>query len=151
MSEYDIVLASASPRRRELLAQTGVEFRVHAVDADESLDERLAADPVEAVNAVAAALSDGDAANGEADLILASYHEGAQVSLKANDPQETQAAALQTAMSTSPTFRSIVEDTAPEVDAILNGHTHNLYSWLAPAPAGSLAVVLAIECIYCVL
>ena len=51
--EYDIVLASASPRRRELLAQTGVEFRVHAVDADETLDERLMADPVEAVKKLA--------------------------------------------------------------------------------------------------
>ena len=51
--EYDIVLASASPRRRELLAQTGVEFRVHAVDADETLDERLAAEPVEAVKKLA--------------------------------------------------------------------------------------------------
>ena len=50
---YDIVLASASPRRRELLAQTGVDFRVHAVDADETLDERLAAEPVEAVKKLA--------------------------------------------------------------------------------------------------
>ena len=54
MSEgYDIVLASASPRRRELLAQTGVDFRVHAVDADETLDERLMAEPVEAVKKLA--------------------------------------------------------------------------------------------------
>ena len=51
--EYDIVLASASPRRRELLQQAGVTFRVHAVDADETLDERLAADPPEAVKKLA--------------------------------------------------------------------------------------------------
>lgn len=51
--DYEIVLASASPRRRELLAQTGVEFRVHAVDADETLDERLAEEPVEAVKKLA--------------------------------------------------------------------------------------------------
>ena len=50
---YDIVLASASPRRRELLEQAGARFRVHAVDADESLDERLASDPVEAVKTLA--------------------------------------------------------------------------------------------------
>lgn len=49
----DIVLASGSPRRRELLEQAGVTFRVHAVDADESLDERLVAEPVEAVKALA--------------------------------------------------------------------------------------------------
>ena len=53
MTDYDIVLASASPRRHELLAQTGVDFRIHAVDADETLDERLAADPVEAVKKLA--------------------------------------------------------------------------------------------------
>lgn len=32
-----LVLASASPRRRELLQQIGIEFRVHAVDLDESM------------------------------------------------------------------------------------------------------------------
>ena len=49
----DIVLASASPRRRELLEKAGVTFRVHAVDADEELDERLAAEPTEAVKKLA--------------------------------------------------------------------------------------------------
>src|SRR5690606_29556328 len=34
-------------------------------------------DPVEAVNRVAAMLSDGEEANGEADVIVAEYHEGA--------------------------------------------------------------------------
>ena len=53
MSEYDIVLASASPRRRALLEKAGVPFRVHAVDVDESLDERLAEDPVAAVGKLA--------------------------------------------------------------------------------------------------
>ena len=49
----DIVLASASPRRRELLEQAGVAFRVHAVDADETIDARLAEDPVNAVGELA--------------------------------------------------------------------------------------------------
>ncbi|OOG25888.1 septum formation protein Maf [Thioalkalivibrio denitrificans] len=31
-----LILASSSPRRRELLQQIGVEFRVHAVDVDET-------------------------------------------------------------------------------------------------------------------
>ena len=47
--DFDIVLASASPRRRELLGQAGVAFRIHAVDADEELTPELAAEPVEAV------------------------------------------------------------------------------------------------------
>ena len=52
-AEYDIVLASASPRRRELLAQTGASFRVHAVDVDETLPPDLVAEPVKAVKALA--------------------------------------------------------------------------------------------------
>ena len=50
---FDIVLASGSPRRRELLEAAGVEFRVHAVDADETLSEELANEPVEAVKKLA--------------------------------------------------------------------------------------------------
>ena len=49
----DIVLASASPRRRQLLEEAGVTFRVHAVDADETLDHDLAADPLKAVGKLA--------------------------------------------------------------------------------------------------
>ena len=36
-SEFDIYLASASPRRRELLAQIGVRYRVVEVDVDETV------------------------------------------------------------------------------------------------------------------
>lgn len=49
----DVVLASASPRRRSLLEEAGVSFRVHAVDADESLEPDLAANPSEAVKKLA--------------------------------------------------------------------------------------------------
>lgn len=83
-------------------------------------------DPVAAVNAIAEQLSDGNEANGEADLIIAEYHEGSQVTTDAD-----------LAADPSPAFRSIVEDTAPEVDIIFNGHTHKEYAWLAPAPEGS--------------
>lgn len=94
-------------------------------------------DPVAAVNAIAARLSDGSAANGEAELIIAEYHEGSQATLALNAPQDVQAAALTASMDSSEAFRSIVEDTAASVDVIFNGHTHKPYSWLAPAPAGS--------------
>ncbi|MFA4841443.1 MAG: bifunctional UDP-sugar hydrolase/5'-nucleotidase, partial [Agrococcus sp.] len=94
-------------------------------------------DPVAAVNAIAERLSDGDAANGEAELIIAEYHEGSSATLPLNAPQDVQAAALTASMDASEAFRSIVEDTAAEVDVIFNGHTHKPYSWLAPAPAGS--------------
>ena len=49
----DIVLASASPRRRQLLEEAGLEFRVHAVDADETLDDSLLDQPLEAVKKLA--------------------------------------------------------------------------------------------------
>ena len=49
----DIVLASASPRRRHLLEDAGLTFRVHAVDADETLSAELAEQPVEAVREIA--------------------------------------------------------------------------------------------------
>lgn len=44
MSSPRVVLASASPRRRELLAARGVEFEIDKPDVDESFDERLAPD-----------------------------------------------------------------------------------------------------------
>ncbi|MBQ2680321.1 MAG: septum formation protein Maf [Eggerthellaceae bacterium] len=49
----DIVLASASPRRRQLLEDAGLRFRVHAVDADETLDDNLLQEPLEAVKKLA--------------------------------------------------------------------------------------------------
>lgn len=47
-----IILASASPRRRELLDQIGVSYRVHAVDIDET--PRLNESPLAYVERVAA-------------------------------------------------------------------------------------------------
>lgn len=41
----DIILASASPRRKQLLEAAGVKFRVVASDADETLEDELLADP----------------------------------------------------------------------------------------------------------
>lgn len=44
-----IVLASKSPRRRELLEQAGVRFTVHASEVDETLSDELTGNPYEAV------------------------------------------------------------------------------------------------------
>lgn len=49
----EIILASGSPRRRELLAQAGVRFQVFQVKADESLSAEEAADPAAAAEALA--------------------------------------------------------------------------------------------------
>lgn len=82
--------------------------------------------PVDAVNRVAAQLSDGDAANGEADLLVAEYHEGADT--------VTATSTLESEIAESPTFAAIVDETSPDVDVIFNGHTHQAYAWQAPVP-----------------
>lgn len=64
-------------------------------------------DGVEWVNHYAQQLSDGDEANDEADIIVASYHEGVDAQDPANDP--------------------IVAETDAAVDAIITGHTHEEY------------------------
>ncbi|WP_237201406.1 5'-nucleotidase C-terminal domain-containing protein [Rothia nasimurium] len=65
-------------------------------------------DPVEAVNKYAAQLSDGDATNGEADVIIAEYHEGVDTANPASD--------------------ALVSKTSAAVDVIFTGHTHAEYT-----------------------
>lgn len=48
-----VVLASGSPRRRELLDREGVSFTVRVADVDESLDDDLAARPHDAARELA--------------------------------------------------------------------------------------------------
>ncbi|MHA6750408.1 bifunctional metallophosphatase/5'-nucleotidase [Dermacoccus nishinomiyaensis] len=84
-------------------------------------------DPVAAVNRVAAKLKDGDPSNGEADVVVAEYHEGAP---------EGGSATLEQMESASPVFKNIVTKTSANVSAIFTGHTHQLYDWDAPVPDG---------------
>lgn len=91
-------------------------------------------DPVEAVNAVAAELTDGDPANGEADVIVAEIHEGSQIQLATNAPQAEQQAALGADAAAGGPFGEIVTGLSADVDVIFNAHTHRTYSWLAPVP-----------------
>lgn len=86
-------------------------------------------DPVEAVNRVAEQLSDGDEANGEAEIIVAEYHEGAAV-----------ASSLTDAQAATEVFDRIVNETSPLVDVVFNGHTHLAYQWDAPARTGTRVV-----------
>ncbi|WP_353080896.1 bifunctional metallophosphatase/5'-nucleotidase [Tessaracoccus lapidicaptus] len=95
-------------------------------------------DPVEAVNRVTDQLLDGDAANGEADVVLASFHEGAAD----GDASAADNAAASTA------FASIYQDVDARVSAIFNGHTHQEYTWTTDAgvpvvQAGSYGSMLA--------
>ncbi|WP_050761793.1 ExeM/NucH family extracellular endonuclease [Beutenbergia cavernae] len=86
--------------------------------------------PVEAVNRVAAQLTDGDEANGEADVIVAEYHEGAGAGTPDGSTLEEEVAA-------GGAFAQIVNETSPLVDAIFTGHTHKQYAWDAPIPGST--------------
>ncbi|MBW9209990.1 5'-nucleotidase C-terminal domain-containing protein [Mumia sp. zg.B21] len=86
-------------------------------------------DPVEAVNRVAGELKDGNDANGEADVVIASYHEGA--------PLSEPAATLPQQVAASPVFAHLVNDTVAAVDAIFTGHTHQRYAYDAPIPGST--------------
>ncbi|MFT4108512.1 bifunctional metallophosphatase/5'-nucleotidase [Propionicimonas sp.] len=92
-------------------------------------------DPVQAVNRVAAQLTDGNTANGEAQVVVAEYHEGAPDS--ASDSVD-----LDTEIARSEVFAHIVEDTSAKVDAIFTGHTHQTYAWDAPVAGGGTRPVL---------
>ncbi|WP_230297784.1 ExeM/NucH family extracellular endonuclease [Actinomyces provencensis] len=84
-------------------------------------------DPIEAVNRVTAQLTDGDESNGEADVIVAEYHEGAG----SGTPD---GATLDQEIAEGGAFADIVNETSPEVDVIFTGHTHKQYAWDAPVP-----------------
>lgn len=53
MSDIEVILASASPRRKQLLEKAGVTFRVHTCEVDETLDADTLADPGEAAKKLA--------------------------------------------------------------------------------------------------
>ena len=80
--------------------------------------------PADAVNRVAGELSDGDPANGEADVIVASFHAGARQGTGSNYAAELAKGGEFAEMATLD----------PAVDAIFNGHTHQVYAWDAPVP-----------------
>ena len=93
-------------------------------------------DPVAGVNRVAAQLSDGNPANGEAQVIVAEYHEGASFSTAPPAaPGYNQPASLAEALA-QPTFANIANNTSDVVDVIFNGHTHRPYRFDAPRPSG---------------
>lgn len=64
----ELILASQSPRRRELLAQMGLRFTVHAADIDETMDPGLPAGQEVARVSRAKALA---VARGPEDVVIA--------------------------------------------------------------------------------
>ena len=73
------------------------------------------------VNRVADQLSDGNSANGEADVIVLTVHEGAADTSLASATGDS-------------TFGKIVKTVNAEVDAIVSGHTHQAYNWQLAIP-----------------
>lgn len=94
--------------------------------APEGIKDIEFGDPVDAVNRVTAELTDGDDANGEADVIVAEYHEGAVEGQPTGD--------LESEVSKGGAFAKIVNETSADVDVIFTGHTHQTYAWDAPIP-----------------
>lgn len=74
------------------------------------------------VNRVAAALSDGDPANGEADVVILLVHEGAAT------------ASVESATDPDSSFGEIVLGASADIDAIVSGHTHLQYAHDVPIP-----------------
>lgn len=81
-------------------------------------------DPVDAVNEAAEDLKDGDEDNGEADVIVASYHEGAATGATLDAARD------------GGVFSKIVDETSADVSAIYTAHTHQTYAFDAPGPDG---------------
>ncbi|GAB2581423.1 multifunctional nuclease/2',3'-cyclic-nucleotide 2'-phosphodiesterase/5'-nucleotidase/3'-nucleotidase [Paractinoplanes abujensis] len=80
-------------------------------------------DPVAEANTLAAQLSDGNEANGEADVLVLLAHEGAA----------TENIGSAAALQADPVFGDFTRVSA-EIDAIFSGHTHQPYAFEVPVP-----------------
>ncbi len=76
-------------------------------------------DPAEAANRVADQLSDGDGANGEADIIVLLVHEGAATTALADATDDSRFGKI---------VNATVNTNTSNVDAIVSGHTHLAYN-----------------------
>jgi len=79
---------------------------------------------VAAVNRVAAQLSDGNGANGEADVLVATFHAGSNVTSSYAD-----------AFAAGGEFAAMA-NLDPRIDAVFNGHTHQKYVYNQPVTGG---------------
>lgn len=71
-------------------------------------------------------LKDGDTTNGEADVVVATFHSGAAVGAGSTFAAEVAKGGPFARMATM----------TGNVDAIINGHTHQTYAWQGPKPGG---------------
>lgn len=80
-------------------------------------------DPVAEADTLAKQLSDGDPANGEADVLVLLAHEGAA----------TENIGSAAALQADPVFGDFTR-VDPNIDAIISGHTHQPYAFEVPVP-----------------
>lgn len=105
------VVGAVTPETKSLVSPEGIQ----AIDFG---------DPIAAVNRVAAQLTDGNAANGEADVVVAEIHDGAPQG--ANDTPVP-----------SPLYNRMIAELSPRVDVVFNGHTHAVYTVDAATAGGT--------------
>ena len=88
---------------------------------------------VPALNSVIADLKDGNTANGEADVVIVTVHEGAPVGSQT----------LAQNVAASPAFADIVNNLDSRAQVVVNAHTHQAYSYSAPNGAGTRPLLSA--------
>ncbi|MDR2799402.1 MAG: bifunctional metallophosphatase/5'-nucleotidase [Bifidobacteriaceae bacterium] len=92
-------------------------------------------DPVAAVNKEAKYLKD----NNLADVVIALYHEGANCSSFQSEGAGY-CSSIDDAKKKFPVFSDIVDNTSPDIAAIIMGHTHQRYVW-QDAPHNNRVVI----------
>lgn len=123
--EFELILASASPRRRELLERAGVAFRVHAVDVDETLDADDWAQPAEAVKKLAERK-----ARAAVEQLLTPDYAGSMIVLGSD---------TMVALGNQVYGKPATRDEAEHMLRTLSGRTHQVHTgvsvWMIDAPA----------------
>ena len=123
--QFEVVLASGSPRRRQLLEEAGVPFSVQVADVDETLEPDLVAQPTEAVKKLAERK-----AHAVVERLLVDGYEGALIVLGSDTM-----VALDNRIFGKP------EDAADAKRMLesLSGRTHQVHTavsvWMIHAPA----------------
>ncbi|WP_461635946.1 bifunctional metallophosphatase/5'-nucleotidase, partial [Glutamicibacter soli] len=79
---------------------------------------------LEAVNRVAAQLSDGNAGNGEADVLVLLTHNGSE------------STSCDTIATEDTSYGKLLRGASAEVDAVISGHTHQAYGCKVAGPDG---------------
>ncbi len=108
--KYHLVLASASPRRRDLLSMLGLEFSICPTDADESLPEDITPDRAVAELAYRKAVAAGGLCDDRALIIAADTMVSIDTRLLGKPSNEAEAFAML---------------------SMLSGRAHTVYSGIA--------------------